>query len=273
MSDRELYKKIREIELRSVKLSEEIFFGEYRSGFRGKGIEFEDIREYYPGDDVGKIDWNVTARQNRTYVKQFQEEKEMNVFLLIDFSSSNNFGLKKDIIMELSATLTFSAIKNNDKVGVIFFTDRIEKVIPLKGGKKHLMAIIRDLLAFKPVSKGTDLKNVLNFFNKIQKKPGIVFLISDFLCTGFEKELKLTGKRHDLLLLRIIDPAEERLPAGAIFSFRDLETGDVIVVDNLKEEKTLNPFKDSPSQNLLNIYTDQDYVKLLKYFFRGRAGK
>ncbi|MFI5359938.1 MAG: DUF58 domain-containing protein [Halanaerobiales bacterium] len=271
MTEKELFKKIREIEIKSNKLSAEIFSGEYRSSFRGKGIEFDDIREYYPGDDVARIDWNVTARQNNAYVKQFQEEKEMNVFLLVDFSSSNNFGLKKEIIMELSATLAFSAIRNNDQVGALFFTDQIERIIPLKGGKNHLLAIIRELLTFKPQSKGTDLGVVLNFFNKIQKKPAIVFLISDFLCTGFEKELKMTGRRHDLLLLRIIDPAEERLPAGAIFNFRDLETGEVIVVDNLRKERVLNPLKDFPTRNLINIYTDEDYVKALKYFFRRRV--
>lgn len=271
VTDKELFKKIREIEIKSNKLSAEIFSGEYRSSFRGKGIEFDDIREYYPGDDVARIDWNVTARQNNAYVKQFQEEKEMNVFLLVDFSSSNNFGLKKEIIMELSATLAFSAIRNNDQVGALFFTDQIERIIPLKGGKNHLLAIIRELLTFKPQSKGTDLGVVLNFFNKIQKKPAIVFLISDFLCTGFEKELKMTGRRHDLLLLRIIDPAEERLPAGAIFNFRDLETGEVIVVDNLRKERVLNPLKDFPTRNLINIYTDEDYVKALKYFFRRRV--
>lgn len=271
VTEKELFKKIREIEIKSNKLSAEIFSGEYRSSFRGKGIEFDDIREYYPGDDVARIDWNVTARQNNAYVKQFQEEKEMNVFLLVDFSSSNNFGLKKEIIMELSATLAFSAIRNNDQVGALFFTDQIERIIPLKGGKNHLLAIIRELLTFKPQSKGTDLGVVLNFFNKIQKKPAIVFLISDFLCTGFEKELKMTGRRHDLLLLRIIDPAEERLPAGAIFNFRDLETGEVIVVDNLRKERVLNPLKDFPTRNLINIYTDEDYVKALKYFFRRRV--
>jgi len=271
VTDKELFKKIREIEIKSNNLSAEIFSGEYRSSFRGKGIEFDDIREYYPGDDVARIDWNVTARQNNAYVKQFQEEKEMNVFLLVDFSSSNNFGLKKEIIMELSATLAFSAIRNNDQVGALFFTDQIERIIPLKGGKNHLLAIIRELLTFKPQSKGTDLGVVLNFFNKIQKKPAIVFLISDFLCTGFEKELKMTGRRHDLLLLRIIDPAEERLPAGAIFNFRDLETGEVIVVDNLRKERVLNPLKDFPTRNLINIYTDEDYVKALKYFFRRRV--
>lgn len=271
MTDRELFKKIREIEIKSNKLSAEIFSGEYRSSFRGKGIEFDDIREYYPGDDIARIDWKVTARQNKVYVKEFQEEKEMNVFLLIDFSSSNNFGQKKEIILELSATLAFSAIRNNDQVGTVFFTDQIEKIIPLKGGKNQLLTIIRELLTYEPRSKGTDLRAVLNFFNKIQKKPAIVFLISDFLCAGFEKELKMTGRKHDLLLLRIIDPAEERLPAGAIFNFRDLETGETIVVDNLREERVLNPLQGFPTRNLINIYTDEDYVRTLKYFFRRRV--
>lgn len=271
MVAKELLKKIRKIEIKSNRLAEEIFSGEYRSGFRGKGIEFDDIRRYYPGDDVRNIDWNVTARQNKAYVKQFQEEREMNIFLLIDISYSNNFGLKKDIITEIAATLAFSAIKNNDKVGAIFFTDEVERLIPSKNGKKHVLSIIEEILQFKPKQKGTDLKKALQYFNKIVKKQSIVFLLSDFLAEGFEKEVKITSQKHDLVLIRIIDRAEEKLPAGAIFTFEDLETGERVVLDNIKEKKKLNPLRNLPTRNLINIYTDEDYVKALKYFFKRRG--
>ncbi len=271
MVSRELIKKIRRIEIKSNKLVEEIFSGEYRSGFHGKGIEFDDIRQYYPGDDVRSIDWNVTARQNKAYVKQFQEEREMNMFLLIDLSHSNNLGLKKDIIVELGATLAFSAIKNNDKVGAILFTDKIEKLIPSKSGKKHVLSIIEDILRLEPEHKGTDIKKALQYFNKIEKKKSIVFVISDFLDDDYEKEIKISDKKHDLVLVRIIDRSEERLPAGAIFSFEDLETGETIVLDNLKKERQLNPVRNLPVRNLINIYTDQNYVKALKHFFKRRG--
>lgn len=271
MVSRELIKKIRRIEIKSNRLVEEIFTGEYRSGFRGKGIEFDDIRQYYPGDDVRNIDWNVTARQNKAYVKQFQEEREMNMFLLIDLSHSNNFGLKKDIIVEMSATLAFSAIKNNDKVGAVLFTDRVEKLIPSRSGKKHVLSIIEEILRFKPEHKGTDIQNALQYFNRIEKKQGIAFLISDFLDDGFEKEIKITDKKHDLVLIRVADRSEEKLPAGAIFAFEDLETGETLVLDNLKGERYLNPVKNLPARNLLNIYTDEDYVKALKHFFKRRG--
>ncbi len=271
MVSQDLIKKIRRIEIKSNKLVEEIFSGEYRSGFRGKGIEFDDIRQYYPGDDVRSIDWNVTARQNKVYVKQFQEEREMNMFLLIDLSHSNNFGLKKDIIVELGATLAFSAIKNNDKVGAILFSDKIEKFIPSKSGKKHVLSIIENILRLEPEHQGTDLKNALQYFNKVEKKKSIVFMISDFLDEDYEKEIKITDKKHDLVLVRIIDPSEQKLPTGAIFAFEDLETGEKIVLDNLKKEKHLNLVKNLPARNLINIYTDQDYVKALKYFFKRRG--
>ncbi|MFW5982189.1 MAG: DUF58 domain-containing protein [Halanaerobiaceae bacterium] len=273
MVSKELIKKIRRIEIKANKLVEEIFSGEYRSGFRGKGIEFDDIRQYYPGDDVRNIDWNVTARQNTAYVKQFQEEREMNLFLLIDQSYSNNFGRKKDIIVEIGATLAFSAIRNNDKVGAMLFTDQIEKLIPSKSGKRHVLSIIEDILRLEPENKGTDLANALHYFNKIVKKQSIVFLISDFLDSGFEKEIKITAQKHDLVLLRIIDPTEEQLPQGAIFAFEDLETGETMLVDNLKGEKSLNPVKNFSARNLINIYTDQDYVKGLKHFFKRRGWK
>lgn len=266
----ELIKKIRQIEIKSNKLVEEIFSGEYRSGFRGKGMEFENIRQYYPGDDIRNIDWNVTARHNRAFVKEFCEERELNMFLLIDMSRSNSFGKKKDLIAEVGATLAFSANRNNDRVGVIFFTEKVEKFIPSKNGRKHVLAIIENILNFTPKASGTNLTNALQYFNRIEKKRSVVFLISDFLDEGYEKDLKITSGRHDLVMIRVVDRAEESIPAGAIFSFEDLESGETIVVDNLKNEYRMYNHLNISKSNLIDVYTGEDYVRPLKQFFRRR---
>ncbi|HEY9060230.1 MAG TPA: DUF58 domain-containing protein [Pseudobacteroides sp.] len=272
MISADMVKKIRRIEIKSNKLVEEIFSGEYRSGFRGKGIEFEDIREYYPGDDIRSIDWNVTARHNKAYVKQFSEERELNIFLLIDMSRSNSFGKKKDLIAEIGATLAFSASRNNDKVGVIFFTEKVEKFIPSKNGRKHVLSIIENILNFEPQHTGTDLTEALQYFNRIEKKRCVVFLISDFLDDDdFRKDLKITSNRHDLVLIRVVDRAEELIPAGAIFTFEDLESGETIVMDNMRNVYRPNSSLNLPKKNHINIYTDEDYVKPLKQFFRRRS--
>ena len=271
MYSSELTKKIRRIEIKSNKLVDEIFSGEYRSGFRGKGIEFENIRQYIPGDDVRSIDWNVTARYNKAFVKQFCEEREMNLFLLIDMSRSNSFGKKKDVIAEISATLAFSATRNNDRVGVIFFTGEVEKLIPSKNGIKHVLSIIENILSFTPMRSDTNIANVLEYFNRIEKKRSVVFLISDFLDEGYEKELKISSYRHDLIRLRVIDRAEECIPAGAIFTFEDLETGETFVLDNMKRDFQMSLPDSGFKRNLITIYTDEDYVKPLKQFFRRRG--
>ena len=269
----ELAKKIRRIEIKSNKLVDEIFSGEYRSGFRGKGMEFENIRLYVPGDDVRNIDWNVTARQNRVYTKQFCEEREMNIFLLIDMSRSNSFGAKKEMIAEISATLALSATKNNDRVGVLFFTGKAEKWMPSKNGKKHVLSIIESVLTYEPQDKGTNIAEALRYFNRIEKKRSVVFLISDFLDDGYEKELKISSQRHDLIRLRIVDRSEERIPAGAIFTFEDLETGENFVVDNLRRDFVVSPPDGGSKHNLITIHTDEDYVLLLKQFFKKRGGR
>ncbi|SHJ81505.1 Protein of unknown function DUF58 [Paramaledivibacter caminithermalis DSM 15212] len=266
----ELLKRIRQIEIQSNKLVEEIFSGEYRSEFKGRGMEFENIRKYYNGDDIRNIDWNVTARHNKAFVKEFCEERQLNMFLLIDMSRSNSFGRKKDLIAQIGATLAFSANKNNDKIGVIFFTERVEKFIPSKNGRKHVLGIIENILNFTPMVRGTNLTNALQHFNRIQKKRSVVFLISDFLDEGYERDLKITLGRHDLVMIRVIDRAEEMIPAGAIFSFEDLESGETVVVDNLKNEYRRYNHLDIPRKNLIDIYTDEDYVKPLKQFFRRR---
>ncbi|MGM0507698.1 MAG: DUF58 domain-containing protein [Fusobacteriota bacterium] len=270
MISKDLIKKIKKIEIKSNKIANTLFSGEYHSYFKGNGMEFEDIREYYPGDDIRNIDWNVTARQGKAYVKQYKEERELNMFLLVDISRSNFFGNKKDIIAEIGATLSFSAMKNNDKIGSILFTDKIDKIIPSKKGKKHVLSIIENILDYKSENKKTDIQNALEYFNRIQKKRSIVFLISDFLDSGYEDQIKMISKKHDLVLIRIIDRMEEKLPKGAIFSFEDLETGEEITIENLKKDRTLNINKNIPSKNLITIYTDEDYIKPLKLFFEKR---
>ena len=267
----ELVKKIRRIEIKSNKLVEEVFSGEYRSGFKGKGMEFEDIREYYHGDDVKNIDWNVTARQNKAYVKQFCEERELNMYLMIDMSRSNDFGSKKDLIVEIGATLAFSACRNNDRVGLLFFTDKVEKFIPSKKGRSHVLSIIENILDFTPSSPGTDLGNALRYFNRIEKKRSIVFLVSDFLDEGYEKDISITSGRHDLVLVQVVDRAEEKIPSGAIFTFEDLETGKTVVLDNLRREYKMNSKLFISGKNLITLYTDEDYVKPLRQFFKRRV--
>lgn len=270
MVSKEVIKKIKKIEIKSDNIANTLFSGDYHSAFKGNGMEFQDIREYYSGDDVRNIDWNVTARQDKAYVKQYQEEREMNMFLLVDMSKSNHFGKKKDIIAELGATLAFSAVKNNDKIGSILFSDIIEKYIPSKKGKKHVLSIIENILDYKVKSKGTNIKELLTYFNKVEKKRSIVFLISDFLDQDYEREIKMVSKKHDLILIRIIDRAEEKLPKGAIFAFEDLETGEEMIVENIKKDKFIDLKKRLPSKNVINIYTDEDYVKPLMLFFKKR---
>ncbi len=267
---KELIKKIRQIEIKSNKLVDEIFSGEYHTRFKGKGMEFEDIRAYYHGDDVRNIDWNVSARHGETYVKQFNEERELNMFLLVDMSHSNDFGAKRHYIAELGATLSYSANRNNDKVGMILFTDKVEKVIPSMSGKRHTLAIIETILDFRPEHKGTDIMNVLRYFNKIQKKRSIVFLISDFMDEGYEQALGLVRKKHDLVLIRVLDPGEEHIPPGAIYTFEDLETGETFVLDHLKGDKSLEETLVVKAPDLITLRTDEDYIKPLKLFFHRR---
>ena len=272
MKPGELNKKIRRIEITARKLVEESFTGDYRSGFRGKGMEFESIRQYYPGDDVRNIDWNVSARQNKVFVKQFCEEREMNMFLLIDMSGSNNFGNKKDIVAELGAMLAFSASMNNDKVGAVLFTKKVEKFIPSKNGREHVLAIIENILELVPESSGTSISEALKFFNRVEKKKSIVFVISDFLDKGYENDLKIVSKRHDLILVRVVDRAEQYIPSGAVFAFEDLETGEVVELNNLKREFRQEE-REMKGRNVITVYTDEDYINPFRQFFRRRAGR
>jgi len=269
----ELANKIRRIEITSNKLVDEFFTGEYRSAFRGKGMEFDSIRQYTPGDDVRSIDWNVTARFDKAFVKQYVEEREMNIFLLIDMSRSNSFGRKKEFIAEISATLAFSATRNNDRVGVVFFTEKAEKLIPSKNGKKHVLTIIESILSYEPQQAGTNIANVLQYFNMIEKKRSVVFLISDFLDDGYERELKTSDLRHDLICIRVIDRAEEKIPAGAVFTFEDLESGETYVMDNMKRDFRMAPPDSRSKRNLITIYTDEDFIKPLRQFFGSRRAR
>lgn len=271
MLSKDLVKKIKYIEIKSKRLVDEIFSGEYRSSFKGKGMEFEDIREYYSGDDVRNIDWNVTARYNQTFVKQFSEERELNIFLMIDVSCSNDFGRKKDIMTELGATLAFSANRNNDRVGMLLFTDKVEKVIPPKKGKRHVLSIMNTLLSYKPDSKGTNIKEAIDYYSRIAKKRSVLFIISDFMDTGYERAIKRIASKHEVIMIRIIDPIEEKIPKGVVFTFEDLETGEILVIDNHKGDVRLAPIKGISKRNMIDIYTNEDYVKKLKLFFTRRG--
>ena len=207
MEATELLKKVRKIEIKTRGISNQLFSGEYHSAFKGRGMAFSEVREYQPGDDIRTIDWNVTARLNHPYVKVFEEERELTVMLLVDVSGSGNFGtqqqFKKDLITELCAVLSFSAIKNNDKIGILFFSDKIEKFIPPKKGKSHILRIIRDLIEFEPQNKGTDIAHAIRFFTNVVKKRSICFLISDFLDQGFDDAIKIANRKHDLIALKI----------------------------------------------------------------------
>lgn len=267
MNRAEILKKIKKIEIASSILADELFAGKYRSYFKGNGMEFSDIRRYAPGDDVKKIDWKVSVRQRKTYVKEFTEERELAIFLLIDISKSNSFYAKKDLLCQLVGSLAFSANKNSDKVGAVLFTDKIEKFIPLKKGRNHSLVILDNLLSFEPQGKRTDISKALDFLNKIAKRRAIVFLISDFIDKGYEKSMAITAQKHDLIPIRIADRKYETLPKGAIFNMIDSETGEEIVIENFDKDIALN--EDIP-KNILNIYTDEDYIVTLSNFFKRR---
>lgn len=267
MNKEEILKKIKKIEIASSLLANEIFSGNYRSYFKGNGMEFSDIRRYAPGDDVKKIDWKVTARQRKTYIKEFTEEREMSIYLLVDISSSNNFPAKQDLISQLVGSLAFSAIKNSDKVGAIFFSEDIEKIISLKKGKKQGLVILDNFLSLTPKGKGTNISKVLSSFNKIVKQRSIVFLISDFIDEDYEKTMRLVSQKHDLIPLRIADRKFESLPKGAIFTMSDSETGEEIVIENFDNEYQL---EDNFPKNILTLYTDENYVIKLANYFKGR---
>ncbi|MBS1569972.1 MAG: DUF58 domain-containing protein [Bacteroidetes bacterium] len=227
---KDLIKKVRTIELKTRGLSDHIFSGEYHSAFKGRGMAFSEVREYVPGDEVRAIDWNVTARLGHPFIKIFEEERELTVMLVADVSGSGDFGtaqqLKRELITEACATIAFSAIQNNDKVGLILFTDQVELFIPPKKGRGHILRIVRELLEFQPKSKGTDITGALKYLNNVIKKRSIAFLISDLMDEGYDDALKIANRRHDLVVLRTTDPRELELPSMGLVQFRDPETGE-----------------------------------------------
>ena len=290
MLPKELIKKIKRIEIKTKNLVNTIFSGEYESVFKGRGMEFSDVREYIYGDDMRFIDWNVTARAQSPYVKQFMEERELSVIFLVDASASGAFGsverMKGEIAVEICAVLAFSAIKNNDRVGLIIFTDKVEKYIPPKKGRKHVLRLIRELLYFKPENRGTDISVALDFLARITKRKAVVFLVSDFIARGFEPSLRVARKRHDLIAVNITDPREEEIPAVGFLSLEDAETGEIIMVDSysgqlreayeeLYEEQERETKRLFASNNIdeITVKTDIPYVLPLVRFFKERSKK
>ena len=289
METSELLKRVRKIEIKTRGLSKNIFAGEYHSAFKGRGMTFSEVREYQYGDDIRNIDWNVTARHNRPYVKIFEEERELTVMLMIDVSASRNFGtiskLKKNQIPEIAAVLAFSAIQNNDKIGVIFFSDKIEKFIPPKKGRTHILHIIRELIDFYPEDKQTDIEQALEYMTNSIKKRCTCFVISDFIDEhDFAHALAIANRKHDVVALRVYDPRENQLPPVGMMYLRDAETGEQMWVDTsdkkLREayekyafvrEKELDAIFKRSGVDVANIRSDEDYVRALITLFKKRA--
>ena len=289
METSELLKRVRKIEIKTRGLSKNIFAGEYHSAFKGRGMTFSEVREYQYGDDIRNIDWNVTARHNRPYVKIFEEERELTVMLMIDVSVSRNFGTiskrNKNQITEIAAVLAFSAIQNNDKIGVIFFSDKIEKFIPPKKGRTHILHIIRELIDFYPEDKQTDIEQALEYMTNSIKKRCTCFVISDFIDEhDFAHALAIANRKHDVVALRVYDPRENQLPPVGMMYLRDAETGEQMWVDTsdkkLREayekyafvrEKELDAIFKRSGVDVANIRSDEDYVRALITLFKKRA--
>ncbi len=287
MIPRELVKKLRKIEIYTSRLANEQLAGSYHSVFKGRGMAFSEVRQYQPGDDVRFIDWNVSARMSEAYVKVFTEEREMTVMLLVDLSGSERFGSgerpKVDAVAELSALLAFSAIKNNDRVGLILFTDRIEKFIPPKKGRGHVMRVVTEILNANPKGERTDLSKALDLLGSLNKRRSVAFLISDFIAHGYEKKLRVASRRHDLIPVRISDPREESLPNVGLALVEDLETGELIEVDTsdkrvrkafarkvLKEKAYREQLFRKLRMDHVDVSTEGDLVRPIAELFRRR---
>ena len=287
MDTSELLKKVKKIEIKTRNLTNHLFSGEYQSAFKGRGMSFSEVRDYSFGDDIRSIDWNVTSRTGNPHIKIFEEERELTVILLIDVSRSTLFGAhneyKKDLIAELSAVISFSAITNNDKVGAIFFAENIVKYLPPKKGKQSILRIIREVLDLEPEGKTTNLKEALNFLNQVQKKKAIVFVLSDFMVEDYELPLRIAARRHDLIGLHIFDHAEYELPNVGLIKSHEAETGESIYLDS-SDAETRNLLKNYFDENqnymqrtflkyksdVVSLSTDEDYVKPLYQFFKKR---
>ena len=287
---KEILKKVRQIEIRTKNVVNDFFGGDYHSNFKGRGMTFSEVREYVPGDDVRSIDWNVTARTGKPHIKIFEEERELSVLILIDVSSSGVFGSKKDLKIdlgvEIAAMLSFSAIKNNDKVGLALFSDKIEKYIPPKKGKKHVLRLITDIVNhdFENSNKRTSIKTAIDFANKISKRKSVIFLISDFIDDNFWNELKFLNFKHDVVGLQIYDSYERNFPNVGFINIHDSETGENTWIDTTSKKNRDKFQKNSDEKldklsmkcknigfDLLQINTDDDYIKFLMQFFRSRA--
>jgi len=285
MKTSEILKKVRKIEIKTRRLSDHIFSGEYHSHFKGRGMTFSEVRQYQYGDDIRNIDWNVTARYNEPFVKVFEEERELTMLLMVDVSGSESFGTKtqckKDTLTEIAATLAFSAIQNNDKVGLLLFTDQIELYIPPKKGRHHVLRIIRELIEFHPKSNQTNITQALEFFSGVTKKKAIVFMLSDFMDTNYEQALKIVGKKHDVTGIRIYDQREEEIPNLGLVPVLDAETGQTHLVDTSSKKvranykayylKNSGYYKNAFTKSgagVISTRTDQDYVKQLLGYFK-----
>lgn len=286
---REILHKIRRLELRTRRLVESSFAGQYQSVFKGRGMNFEEVRPYSPGDEIRAIDWNVTARTGEPYIKKFTEEREMTVMIVLDVSASGNFGSvhesKRELAAEVAAILAFSAIHNNDKVGLLLFSDRVELFIPPKKGRHHILRLIREMLYFDPKGRGTDLAGALEYMNKLITRRAVVFVISDFFTGDFTRPLTVSARRHDMVALPIVDPAEEELPDVGVILLEDPETGEQIEVDTSRRAisrnyadlsalrtKELASMFGSRGIDMVSLRTDKDYLPVLRNFFdrRGR---
>ena len=287
MINKEILKKIRSIHIRTNYMVNDIFAGEYESAFRGRGMEFEEVREYTPGDDIRDIDWNVTARFGHPFVKVYREERELTLMLMVDVSSSCLFGsqkqFKQELAAEIASVLAFAATKNNDKVGLIIFSDHVEKFIPPKKGKNHVWRVIKEVIEHNPASTRTDIAGALNYLNKVSRKKTVTFLISDFISENYEQALRITGKKHDLISISITDPRELSLPCAGIVELLDAETGETVLIDtsdtnfrkgySLLSRKNLHDrFELFRSANIdyIDIRTDVPYIESIMKFFRVR---
>ena len=288
MISKEVLKKVRRIEISTRGLVNDVFSGQYQSVFKGRGMDFSEVREYQVGDDIRTIDWNVTARTGQPFVKTFQEERELTVMLVVDASASGEFGtaqrMKGEIAVELCALLAFSAIKNNDKVGLIIFTDQIEKYVPPRKGRKHVLRVVRELLYHRPENRGTDIAMALEHLNRVVKRHSVVFLVSDFLAKGYERSLRVANRRHDVVAIRVLDRREKKIPPVGIAEFEDAETGERLLVDTSSsgftgtfseltisaDEQREQTFK-SMGVDFVQIWADLPYDVPLMKFFKERA--
>jgi len=283
----ELFTKARKIEIASRRLVDELLAGQYHSVFKGRGLIFSDVRAYYPGDDIRAIDWNITARMNAPHVKQFVEERDRTVNLMIDMSASGYFGsrgaAKRELAAELAAVVAFSAIKNNDRVGLYIVTDKVEKFVPPKKGRRHVLRVIGEILAFQPASRQTNLAAGLDFLAKVARRRSVVFLVSDFLSEGWERSMQITRQRHEIVPVVVSDPLEEQLPAVGLLTLEDLETGEVVEVDTsgaaagefARRARAQAAMRDLALRRLnvdmVTVRTDRPYVDALIAFFKARA--